>query len=101
MARSLCLLFAIHDDYDLDVIRVFYSNLSVDDITVVQGNVIGISFTSTVRGQKIYFDDDSLNAAIGIKDAKYRIWEKSEKYPEESYLKILGLEGKERKALLG
>ena len=73
----------------------------MDDITDVQGNVIGISFTSTVRGQKIHFNDDSLNAAIGIKDAKYRIWEKYEKYPEDGYWKLLGLEGKDKKTPAG
>ena len=38
---------------DLDVVRVFYSNLSVTYLTDDKGNVTGISFTSQVRGQMI------------------------------------------------
>ena len=84
---------SINDDYDLDVVRVFYSNLSVTDITDDKGNVTGISFTSQVRGQKIQYDDSSLNTALGIKQDKYRVWEKHECFSEKRYNEILGLEG--------
>ena len=63
----------IDDEYDLDVIRVFYSNLSVDDITDDDGEVIGISFTSQVRGQGVSFDDAGLNVVLGMEDDKYNI----------------------------
>ena len=87
----------IKDDYDIDVIRVFFSNLSVTKIKDKDGYVIGMTFKSQVRGQSISYDDDSLNTALGVTDPTYRVWEKYEKMPEKRYCEILGLEVEDKK----
>lgn len=88
----------LNDMYDEKVVKVFYSNLKVVVRKDKKEEMVGLSFNTTVRGQQIFFDSESLNNDFGITEPQFNIWVKKGPFPEPQLSEIYSFkEGLERK----